>query len=112
MRTLRDFLVGTACVAALIACGAWYARYPEGCSPCNAAGQVGPRAPISVNHIEWCADGHCLLALSRGDVDSGGPLVLSGRDGDRTPVELELFRDEQFTACSALAPDGLHVACG
>ena len=112
MRTQRDFLGGTACVAALVAGGCWYAYYSAGASQSDAAGQVNEVSATTVSRIDWCADGHCLLAVARGSVGPGGPLILCDRDGGRAPVELELFRDDAFTACAALAPDGLHVACG
>lgn len=113
MRTLRDVVVGTACVAALVVCCSWYARHPGGAWPWDTPGPVGDSEPVAVDRVEWSADGHRLLALLRGDVGPDGPLVVHDSNGDRTPVAVDFaLPDEEFGECAALAPDGLHVACG
>ena len=115
MRSLRDGFVGTSFVIVLVTCGMWYARDPDFKNwsiPLLGSSAAPARAPseITVNRLDWSADGETLLVLSRGEVGPEGPLVLhniAAKEG-RFSIDVE----DQFPAAAALSPDGRHVLVG
>jgi WD40 repeat protein len=110
MKSFKEAFAGTACILTFVVVGLWYARNPD--RPECWLSFLNGKAPtvqslpeVSVKRLDWSADGRKLLALSRGDFGSDGPLVVHDLSGSRLPIEI----DDPGPASVALSPDGLDV---
>src|SRR5215467_12907562 len=85
MKSFKEAFAGTACIVTFVV-GLWYARNPDHPEcwlsfPNGKAPTVQSLPKASVNRLDWSADGRKLLALSRGDVGSDGPLIMHDLSG-------------------------------
>jgi WD40 repeat protein len=120
LRILQNALAGAVVIAALVAAGTWFANDPEmrhfGLSQTGLpqdrppAAREAPPADVSVNFVDWSANGRTLLSLSRGKIGALSRLTLHLLEEETTTIPIDTM--QQVVTTAALAPDGRHVLVG
>ncbi|MGE5193733.1 MAG: WD40 repeat domain-containing protein [Deltaproteobacteria bacterium] len=114
MKHSHDALAGTLVIALLVTTGLWYAQDPECQNWPLSCFSTGPTESgiswVTINRIEWSADGQRLLSLCHGKVNSEGQLALHDLEPEGASVPIDAIDD--LVATAALAPDGRHVLIG
>jgi WD40 repeat protein len=110
--TLRDTRPGTILIAALVAAGAWYAKYPdtvERLLPPLQSGIETQNRPslVHASKVYWSPEGRKLLSVVCGEFGMDGPLAL--HDLDNLPCCMPIDLSGEAVVTAVLAPDGRHV---
>jgi hypothetical protein len=115
MSTWQGTLWGFLCIATVVIVGMLHANDPDlqHWQPLAATtdeSSLRPAPPVSVNRVDWSADGKLLLSRSRGGANAQGQLAL--HDATRQNISLPIALMDDVTGAATLAPDGRHVLSG
>ncbi len=110
---LRDTpAVGTILIAGFVACGVWYAKFPDAVQQALPQLQLSTPADdatsfVYIKSATWSPDGSQLLSLANGECGWDGPLVL--HDLDDRPNRMPINLRGETVALATMAADGRHV---
>ena len=115
MNTWQGTLWGFLCIATVVVVGILHANDPDRqhwpMSKLNSDCPTStPASIVSVNRIDWSADGRVLLSLSRGGDNAEGQLALHDITVNAGSLPIDLMGKK--IGAFALAPDGHHVLFG